>query len=442
MEIFDKVGPLGEKIKSTGLKNPISSMSNIEAEIDDFAQAGQNLLGSLFGALGGGGSKLEYPLDVGGNPAYASTVTFTTMEYKSPFAGVSDKLHAKQQDDNLKQARLKGADDARNQAAGLGKVDDFGGMNTGFQQANDANAAFLGATNQPITFSADGAAANRISGGDDAAALNFMARKDTATEAAAVKGESKSANSGAVFFPKKGAPAITLYFPPSMSFLDGVGYENASLGQAGASVMAGLEGGMSGMDAAMSALKEEGKALLDTITGKEKTTPAAINAMKQSIAKVNSRYNPVPSLRNAVALVNRFTVNPNVRAVFQGVNIREFSFQFKLIPTSPEEADVIQKIIKHFRTELYPEGFPVSFGTSSVDLGYHFPNAFKIAFKFNGKINKKFPKIKECYLRTFSATTNSTGGGLRKDGQPNEIDITMAFVEHKTLTSADIKKGF
>jgi len=140
--------------------------------------------------------------------------------------------------------------------------------------------------------------------------------------------------------------------------------------------------------------------------------------------------------------MSRVVSNPNVRVIFSGVNLRTFSFTFNLISASAKESKEIEKIVKFFRTELYPEGFPVSFGTSSVDLGYHFPNAFKIAFKFNGKINKKFPKIKECYLRTFSATTNSTGGGLRKDGQPNEIDITMAFVEHKTLTSADIKKGF
>ena len=135
-------------------------------------------------------------------------------------------------------------------------------------------------------------------------------------------------------------------------------------------------------------------------------------------------------------------MNPNVRAIFRGVNIREFQFQFKLIATSPDEAKTIQKIIKHFRKELYPKGFPATFGTASADIGYHFPNAFKITFKFQGRRNKNLPKIKPCYLRSFSTTINPTGGSFRNDGQPNEIDISMAFVEHETLKSLDVKKGF
>tara|TARA_B100000902_G_scaffold382405_1_gene420015 strand:- start:473 stop:1015 length:543 start_codon:yes stop_codon:yes gene_type:complete len=168
----------------------------------------------------------------------------------------------------------------------------------------------------------------------------------------------------------------------------------------------------------------------------------ATNALKLAAAKVNNRFNPSSEFKNAAALANRFMVNPNVRAIFRGVNIREFQFQFKLIATSPEEARTIQKIIKHFRKELYPRGFPVNFGTASADIGYHFPNAFKIIFKFQGRRNKNLPKIKPCYLRSFSATINPTGGSFRNDGQPNEIDISMAFVEHETLKSLDVKKGF
>ena len=138
------------------------------------------------------------------------------------------------------------------------------------------------------------------------------------------------------------------------------------------------------------------------------------------------------------------TVNPNIRTLFQGVNVREFTFQFKLIPTSPQEARNIQDIIKLFRTELYPKAFDVPIGQLGVDakLGFNFPNAFKIRFQFKGVENQNLPQIKECFLRNISTTINPTGGGFQVDGKPNEIDMTLQFVENQTLDKDDIEAGF
>ena len=114
------------------------------------------------------------------------------------------------------------------------------------------------------------------------------------------------------------------------------------------------------------------------------------------------------------------------------------------IATSPQEGRVIQDIIKLFRTELYPEAFNVPIGKSNVEakLGFNFPNAFKIRFNFKGVENQNLPKFKECYLRTMSHTINPTGGGFKVDGKPNEIDLTLSFVENQTLDKDDIKAGF
>ena len=138
------------------------------------------------------------------------------------------------------------------------------------------------------------------------------------------------------------------------------------------------------------------------------------------------------------------TVNPNIRTLFNGVNVREFTFQFKLIATSPQEARNIQDIIKLFRTELYPKAFDVPIGNLNVEakLGFNFPNAFKIRFNFKGVENANLPKLKVCYLRNMSHTVNPTGGGFKVDGKPNEIDLTLSFVENQTLDQDDIKAGF
>lgn len=456
MGIFDKAGPLGETLKGGGgLKNPVKNFSNVEGALEEFAEAGQSLLDALFKNFGVGGSTLEYPLDVSGNPAYAATVSFQTLEYTTPESGKSQKSHMKQQEDNLKQARLKEADDARNQAAGLGRVDDFGsGSGRGDRNSTSlggGGGSDIGVDLNPLTVSVDTAERSNVSGtaayADDTASLNFAAKKDSETEAATAKKSSSTVRAGTSFFPKKGEPTVTMYFPPSMSFVDNVAYDtNAELGTVGAATLAGMEGGASGFASAGRALMGEGQALLDVIKGDgggvNNLSQGAVDSLKLAVAKVNNRFNPSSAFRNAAVLANRFIVNPNVRAIFRGVNIREFQFQFKLIATSPEEARAVQKIIKHFRKELYPKGFPVNFGSASADIGYHFPNAFKIIFKFQGRRNKNLPKIKPCYLRSFNATINPTGGGFRTDGQPNEIDISMAFVEHETLKSLDVQRGF
>ena len=141
---------------------------------------------------------------------------------------------------------------------------------------------------------------------------------------------------------------------------------------------------------------------------------------------------------NALTLQNRTIINPNIRALFKGVGLREFTFQFKMIARSQLEAEVIRQIIEHFRTEMYPEALDVG----GADIGFRFPNLFEIIFNYKGVPNKNMPKLMLCYLRNVSTTINPTGGAFRRDGQPNEVDLTLSFVEHRTLDKRDIKDGY
>ena len=132
-----------------------------------------------------------------------------------------------------------------------------------------------------------------------------------------------------------------------------------------------------------------------------------------------------------------------MRKLFNGVIVREFAFQFKMIPTSPEEGEAIKKIVKFFRKELYPRAFRVPIGgVAEASLGFNFPNAFKIKFNFKNSENLNVPKLLECYLRNVSHTINPTGGGFKNDGKPNEVDLTLTFVEHRAIEQQDIEKGF
>ena len=131
----------------------------------------------------------------------------------------------------------------------MGLVDGLSdGANRGARNSSSlvgAGGSDIGVDLNPVTVSVDTAERSNVSGtaayADDAAALNFIAKKDTEVEAATAKKSSSTVRAGTSFFPKKGEPTVTMYFPPSMSFVDNVAYDtNAELGVLGASTLAGL----------------------------------------------------------------------------------------------------------------------------------------------------------------------------------------------------------
>ena len=239
-----------------------------------------------------------------------------------------------------------------------------------------------------------------------------------------------------------------MYFPPSQAFVDGVSYGDATLGAFGGAALAGIEAGGTGIRAAGDQIKSEAKSFIDTFfKGQLRLSAAAESEAARLAASRAIERNPLTNLNSglgaAAGIANRIIVNPNVRKLFNGVIVREFTFQFKMIPTSPEEGEVIQKIIKIFRKELYPRAFKVPIGDeANVSLGYNFPNAFKIKFNFKDSENRNIPKILPCYLRNMSHTINPTGGGFKNDGKHNETDLTLSFVEHRAIEQQDIEKGF
>ena len=143
----------------------------------------------------------------------------------------------------------------------------------------------------------------------------------------------------------------------------------------------------------------------------------------------------------AAKLAGQVTTNPNTRVLFKQVNMREFAFTFKFIPTSQKEAEQVKQIIKLFRSELYPEDIvlPLS-GESSISVGYKFPNKFQIRVLYDGQ--HVATKLKPCFLRDVGVTYNNTAMSMHSDGNFSEIEMTLSFQETRTLNKKDVEEGF
>ena len=383
------------------------------------------------------GEKLAYPMETG-NPAYQARVSFRmfSLQPKDPAAAKKSHLAETPVDNTKKTANINaGLDETWQTPVGpttvgsgtnqLSVIDDTVGTGNIDPSFTAQSGRLLKKLTQPVI--------------DKGKAFidNELVKKVTKQSVALAAG-------GFTFKPVKNLPIVDMYFPLSFTYVDTAQYENASLGITGTVGAAAVEAGAGILGGALTAFKQGATSTFDAFIGNKQLSEgvarvAAARAIDVSGALFNQGF------RNALTLQNRTIVNPNIRALFRGVALREFTFQFKMIAESAQEAAMVERIIKHFRTEMYPDVYNLPIGSTGVsaDLGFKFPNVFQISFNYKNALNKKLPQLQLCYLRNVSHTVNPTGGGFRRDGQPNEIDLTLSFVEYKTLNRKDVEeRGF
>jgi hypothetical protein len=211
--------------------------------------------------------------------------------------------------------------------------------------------------------------------------------------------------------PKAPTRRVSLYLPVGLQFRDNVAYENTDL----------LSGSVAGFLAGAGSSAEG-------LKGADAQRQASL-----AIVRLAQKNQEVGNIARAAA---RVTTNPNSRALFKSVALREFAFTFKFLPCSAKEAEEVKNIIQLFREELYPEDI----SDAGISLGYRFPNRFNIQIEYNGK--EVTNKILPCFLRDVSVTYNPSTMAMHDDGNFSEIDMSVSFTESRTLDRKQIEAGF
>ena len=230
---------------------------------------------------------------------------------------------------------------------------------------------------------------------------------------------------------------ISLYLPKAIQIQDTVTYDNAfQLGLIGGAVEAGLKNGAGSMvGSAIGAIAAEAGGLANTVLGR--TGGMSQEAAGILSGKIAAKLPFGEGAAGAIRSQSGLTTNPNTRAIFKDVPLRNFSFAFQLIPTSQNEAIAIEKIIKTFRTELYP----IALERGGVNVGYRFPNRFLIKVKYNNREIKGI-RFLPVYMQSFNATYNAATGGMHSDGRFSAVDISMTFTETRAISKKDIEGGY
>ena len=109
------------------------------------------------------------------------------------------------------------------------------------------------------------------------------------------------------------------------------------------------------------------------------------------------------------------------------------------MPASSREADEIQKIVKFFRTQLYPEQI---LSVGNIPYGYKFPHLFRVRVQYE-KTPGNFTSIDNmeilpCYLKNVSTNYNPQQSTFHKNGKPTQSNMTLSFTEYRTMHKKDI----
>jgi hypothetical protein len=226
---------------------------------------------------------------------------------------------------------------------------------------------------------------------------------------------------------------VVLYMPPSVAIFDGVNIQNVDFGAFGAGVEMGLNAGSGPIQALVSSTETQISSFMDALSGNLDPEGARVVASRTA-----SMFGS-DAVSGAVSSALRVTPNPNTRMIFRSVNIREFAFNFKMIPTSQAESQAIKRIIHLFRKNLYPK--TIDLEGAGIPIAYRFPNTFEIEMYYGGKkLSELNPDLKlgKMYLRQFTANYNPNGMGFYKNGDFNEVDISLSFTETRALTYDDV----
>ena len=246
-------------------------------------------------------------------------------------------------------------------------------------------------------------------------------------------------------------PSIQLYLPVAFQQNDSFSIPGTELGLLGAGALAGMNSGSGLLKSTMDQFSQGLGSVFDMAKGNLNASQAAVVT-----ARLASKFTP-SEVASAFSLAAGVTVNPNVRSIFKGVNLREYSFQFKFLPKSRKEAEAVEKIIKTFRTYSYPEVIDMG----PVAAGYKYPDLFGISVyveqkeiveEVDAEGNKTEVEktkqvrvgnqIKNCYLRSVSTNYNASSMAFHPDGRPVEIDLSLNFVEEETISRRDVEEGY
>ena len=228
--------------------------------------------------------------------------------------------------------------------------------------------------------------------------------------------------------------SIAIYLPPNVSDSTSVAYNGVEMGVIGMAAAGGA--------AAIDALRRgDMSALTSTLGGaaKDLLGEAAVNIGSEFIGTL-SGVDP-EGIKGFAKKAFGQASNPYMEVLFEGVGLREFTYNFTFSPRNEAETVDVQKIIKMFRFHMLPElnGGSSRFMTlpSTFDIHYMYQISKDVATE-----NNFYSKIATCVLKGCEVDYSPDGVKSFSSGAPTQIKMVLSFQETEMLTKQHVNRGY
>ena len=145
---------------------------------------------------------------------------------------------------------------------------------------------------------------------------------------------------------------------------------------------------------------------------------------------------------NAASAKSGKIINPHKQLLFKGVELRNFTFQYKLVARNVDETNTIDYIIRLLRYHMLPD-LGKGFSNIGTGLALIYPSEFDMAFYMydgtNPKLNPYLPAISTCVLTKMDVTYGEKEIVSHADGSPVELTLSLSFQETQVMTKSVVK---
>lgn len=140
-----------------------------------------------------------------------------------------------------------------------------------------------------------------------------------------------------------------------------------------------------------------------------------------------------PSLRSALLSQLGVVRNPQTTAMFEGMNLKQFFFQWKVSPRNEAESNEIHNIIYKIKERFHPK---TRFNGYALD----YPDLCSLSFvsRSEGTL-ERLPKVNNAFVFYFDADyVGSTAPAFFRNNDPVTMQISMGLHEITIRTREDI----
>jgi hypothetical protein len=235
------------------------------------------------------------------------------------------------------------------------------------------------------------------------------------------------------------APTIILYMPEDISTGHKANWSGKNFSNIGKGIMQ-----TAGAKDLMSGLQEFGQTVNTAV---ENFVPiAGAQLISGAIGRITGES---VSLDEFIGSTRGVILNPNSELLFSGIDMRNFSLSYKLVPRNAREADHIEEIIRTFKREMLPsansgaEQIKESINVTGFQANYiKVPDVCKVSFMKGNGLNPHVPQYKMCAITGVDVTYTPDGVyATTVDGRMVAYQLTINFQETKLVFKEDITGG-